>query len=221
MAQREIHRLSPRKVETVTRPGVYLDGEGLRLIVDANGAKRWRFRFRQGGREREMGLGGFKARGNEKPVTLALARDRAAIARQHVANGHDPIAEGFGERVVPTFGEAADAFLSSLGPQWRNAKHRAQWAMTLEKYAASIRATKVDAVDTAAVLGVLTPIWHAKAETASRLRGRIERVLDAARAKGDRQGENPARWRGHLDHLLPAGSRSTLRPRSGRFPPSE
>jgi integrase len=209
MAQREIHRLTARKVETLKAPGVYLDGEGLRLLVDPNGSKRWRLRFRFDGKDREMGLGGFHARGNEPAVTLALARDRAELAREHIRAGRNPIIEGLGERRVPTFGEAADRLIDSLGPQWRNAKHRAQWAMTLRDYAGPIRETKVDAIDTEAVLRVLKPVWKAKPETASRLRGRIERVLDAARAKGERQGENPARWRGHLDHLLPARQRLT------------
>ena len=104
--------------------------------------------------------------------------------------------------IVPTFGEVADEFVKSLSPQWRNEKHRAQWASTLKTYAASLRPMPVDKVDTNAVLGALQLIWTDKSETASRVRGRIERVLDAAKAKGHRQGENPARWRGHLDHLL-------------------
>nr|QQZ48873.1 tyrosine-type recombinase/integrase [Phenylobacterium glaciei] len=110
---------------------------------------------------------------------------------------------------VPTFGEVADEFLASLSPQWRNEKHRAQWAMTLKTYAKPLRPLPVDRVDTPAVLEVLQSIWLAKPETASRLRGRIERVLDAAKAKGFRIGENPARWRGHLDHLLPKRQKLT------------
>ncbi len=209
MAQREIDRLTARKVETLKTPGVYLDGGGLRLLVDANGNKRWRFRFAQGGKTREMGLGGFHARGDDKAVSLALARARAAKARAHVQAGRDPIVEGLDEKTIPTFGEAADAFLASLKGQWRNEKHKAQWEMTLRDYAAPIRATKVDQVDTVAVLKVLAPLWQSRPETASRLRGRIERVLDAAKARGERMGENPARWRGHLDHLLPTRQKLT------------
>ena len=110
---------------------------------------------------------------------------------------------------VPTFGEVADEFLSSLSTQWRNEKHRAQWKMTLKTYAKPLRPLPVDRVDTPAVLEVLQSVWLTKPETASRLRGRIERVLDAAKAKGFRTGENPARWRGHLDHLLPKRQKLT------------
>ena len=103
----------------------------------------------------------------------------------------------------PTFGELADQVVAALEKGWRNAKHRAQWRMTLETYAAPLRSKPVDQITTEDVLGVLQPIWTSKAETASRVRGRIEKILDAAKAKGLREGENPARWRGHLDHLLP------------------
>lgn len=206
---RDIHRLTARKVETIKAPGKYADGEGLRLIVDASGAKRWRFRFRFDGRETEMGLGGYRGRGGRPGVGLAKARELATKAKAHIDAGRNPIVEGLGEKRIPTFGEASDAFVAGLSPQWRNEKHRAQWAMTLTVHAAPIRALKVDAVDTAAVLRVLTPLWKATPETASRLRGRIERVLDAAGAKGFRAGDNPARWKGHLDHLLPARQKLT------------
>jgi integrase len=206
---RDIHKLTDRKVQTA-KPGRYSDGEGLYLVVDATGGRRWAFLFRRAGKLKEMGLGGLKARGGKPAVSLAKARDRAGLARLMVAEGRNPIAEGLPvETAIPTFGAAADRFVESLSPQWRNAKHRAQWAMTLTHYAAPLRPLPVDRIDTAAVLDVLKPVWLAKPETASRLRGRIERVLDAAKAKGERQGENPARWRGHLDHLLPARQRLT------------
>lgn len=112
-------------------------------------------------------------------------------------------------RTIPTFAEMADRFVADLGPQWRNEKHKAQWKTTLEKDAANLRPLSVDKIDTAEVLSVLKPIWSIKPETASRLRGRIERVLDAAKASGFRSGENPARWRGHLDHLLPKRQKLT------------
>lgn len=209
MAKRTMNRLTARQVETIKAPGVYLDGEGLRLLVDGNGTKRWRFRYRFEGRDRELGFGPCGAREDGRSISLLQARERAAHVRALVRAGRDPMAEDVAERVAPTFGEAADAFVASIGKQWRNPKHRAQWTMTLTAYAKPIRDMQVDRIDTAAVLGVLTPLWQAKPETASRLRGRIERVLDAAKARGERQGENPARWRGHLDHLLPARQRLT------------
>ena len=109
----------------------------------------------------------------------------------------------------PTFGECADMFLASMEGQWRNAKHRAQWRMTLTEYAAPISAMKVSAIGTDDVLRVLNPLWQSRPETASRLRGRIERVLDFAKVRGWRSGENPALWRGHLKSILPARQRLT------------
>ncbi len=201
---REEEILSARRVETVKEAGRYADGSGLYLLVEASGAKRWCFLFRWEGKLKEMGLGGMKARAGKKPVSLAEARAKARKAREILGAGRNPIVEGIEDKLIPTFGEAADRLVEDLKSQWRNEKHREQWAMTLREYAAPIRARKVDEIDTEAVLSVLKPIWQEKPETASRLRGRIERVLDAAKAKGERQGENPARWRGHLDHLLPA-----------------
>jgi hypothetical protein len=153
---------------------------------------------------------GFGQRG-----CLAQARDRAAKARKLVAAGVNPIeARREAGRIAagkPTFGRCADALLAAKASEWRNEKHRAQWAITLETYAAPLRGLPVDEVDTEAVLGVLQPLWQAKPETASRLRGRIETVLDAARAKGHiaRNEANPARWRGHLDKLLPKRQKLT------------
>lgn len=197
MAGRQINRLSARKVETIEKPGRHADGGGLYLVVDKSGARRWVYLFRRAGRLREMGLG------SSRGVSLARARELAAQARAAQAAGEDPLEKRSLERAVPNFGAMADDVVTALSPAWKNAKHRAQWLMTLTTYAAAIRATPIDKVDTAAVLKVLQPIWVEKPETASRLRGRIEKVLDAAKAKGFRSGENPARWRGHLDHLLP------------------
>ena len=175
----------------------YADGGGLYLAVAPSGAKKWTFRFQWHGKAREAGLGGVDS------VTLADARGKADAYRSLVAKGVDPIQAAKKSKGVPTFGQAADELIEAKETEWRNAKHRAQWKMTLTKYAAPLRSTSVDQVDTAAVLAVLKPLWQTKPETASRLRGRIEHVLDAARAKGHRAGENPARWRGHLDKLLP------------------
>ena len=209
MAARNIDRLTARKVETLTKPGVYIDGEGLRLVVDATGGKRWRFRYRFDGKDRELGLGGYRARAGAPAVTLAMAREKARKAREHVRAGRDPLEQERAETRIPTFGEAADAFIEAQSPSWRNPVHHAQWTMTLRDYAAPIREKRVDRIDTADVLKVLKPVWQSKPETASRLRGRIERVLAAAKAEGHRSGENPAAWRGHLDHLLPARQKLT------------
>ncbi len=200
---RQLNRLTALQVKTAG-PGRHADGGGLYLDRDDDGRSRWFFMWKRDGRRREMGLGPTGKDG----VTLAQARDAATKARALVAEGADPIEARKAKPLevvrTPTFGEVADALVSDLSPQWRNEKHRAQWAMTLKVYAAPLRSLAVDQVGTADVLQILKPIWTSKPETASRLRGRIERVLDAARARGNRSGENPARWRGHLDHLLPA-----------------
>jgi integrase len=154
-------------------------------------------RFTWRGKAKEMGLGSAKS------VPLADARERAASARRKIAQGLNPIEQRKRDNGVPSFGEMADTVREALALGFRNEKHKAQWKMTLETYAAPLRGKPVDTITIDDVLAVLKPIWTTKAETASRLRGRIEKVLDAAKAKGFRDGENPARWRGHLDHLLP------------------
>lgn len=192
--------LTARKVQTA-KPGKYSDGGNLYLIVSPTGARKWVLRYMRRGRARELGLGSAAA------VDLADARERAAQARRTIARGKDPIEEKKRTAGVPSFGEMADSVRESLSTGFRNSKHRAQWKSTLESYAAPLRAMPVDSIATDDVLAILKPIWTEKAETASRVRGRIEKVLDAARAKGFRDGENPARWRGHLDHLLPRQSK--------------
>jgi len=149
------------------------------------------------GRRREMGLGPYPA------IGLAKARSRAAACRTQVEEGLDPIAERDRE-AEPTFDGCADLLIESMEGSWRNMKHRAQWRMTLKDYCEPIRQKRVSQIDTTDVLRVLRPIWGTKPETASRLRGRIERVLDFAAARGWRIAENPARWRGHLKSVLPA-----------------
>jgi integrase len=200
------NKLKAKQAEKLTVPGRHSDGGSLYLAIDGEGAamrRRWLFLFKWNGKRREMGLGGFPA------VSLVKAREARDEAERLVREGRDPIASrdlAREERASkPTFGEAADALIEAKGAQWRNDKHRAQWKMTLETYAAAIRSTPVDEVGTEAVLSVLQPIWLTKPETAARLRGRIEAVLDAARARGHiaRNEANPARWRGHLDHILP------------------
>ena len=193
-------KLTARKVETA-KPGKYSDGGNLYLIVSETGARKWVLRFTWRGRAKEMGLGSAAI------VPLADAREKAASARRKIAQGLNPIDERKRDGGIPTFGEMADDVRETLSAGFRNEKHKAQWKSTLETYAVPLRAKPVDTIATDDVLAVLKPIWTTKAETASRVRGRIEKVLDAAKAKGFRDGENPARWRGHLDHLLPRPSK--------------
>lgn len=200
---RLLNKLPPKAVVTYTKPGRYSDGGGLYLVVGAGASRKWVFRYRWHGHLKDMGLGGASV------VTLARAREKAAQARAMLSEGINPLEAKRASKAVPTFGEMADQLVADLGPQWRNEKHRAQWVTTLEKDAARLRPVAVDRIETVDVLAVLKPIWSMKPETASRLRGRIERVLDAAKAKGFRDGENPARWRGHLDHLLPKRQKLT------------
>lgn len=161
------------------------DGGGLYLLVKPTGAKSWVFMWKQSGKRREMGLGSFPT------VKLARARALAAEQRVKVATGGDPIQERKRE-AEPSFSECVDRFLDAMEVQWRNPKHRAQWRMTLGKYAAPLRGRRVSEIGTEEVLAVLAPLWTRTPETASRLRGRIERVLDYARTRGWRTGENPA-----------------------------
>ncbi len=200
-------RVSNRLTDIVARSkdlkaGWYRDGGGLVLNVTATGSKSWLFIWTKDGKRREMGLGAYPA------ITLASARARAADCREAVAEGRDPIAEKKKE-AEPVFSEAVMQFLASMESQWRNQKHRDQWETTLTVYCKAIADKKPSTITTDDVLKVLKPIWLEKAETASRLRGRIERVLDFAKAKGWRMGENPALWRGHLKNLLPVRQKLT------------
>jgi integrase len=195
-------RLTARKVETA-KTGKYCDGHNLYLIVSPTGTRKWMLRFSWRGKAREMGLG------TPASVPLATAREKAAHARRMIAQGIDPIQERKRTSGVPTFAELADQVRESLSRGFRNEKHKAQWKTALATYAAPLSDKPVDTILTEDVLAVLTPIWTTKPETASRVRGRIEKILDGAKAKGYRQGENPARWRGHLDHLLPKRSKLT------------
>ncbi|AWB26009.1 DUF4102 domain-containing protein [Methylobacterium currus] len=186
---REIDKLSARAVATLTKPGRHSDGGRLYLIVDPSGAKRWLFIFRSRGKQREMGLDGLLS------VSLAETRRRRNDARKLLAAGLDPIAEKRrAERAdgeVVTFGACADELIAELSKGSRNERHAVQWGTTLKTYAAQLRPKPIDAIGTDDVLSVLQPIWTTKSETASRVRGRIERVQDAARARGLRTGENP------------------------------
>lgn len=201
---RSLNKLPSNVVSKKLPPGRHADRGNLYLTVSPAGARSWVFLYR-GPRSRkiEMGLGPLR------DVPLLVAREKAAAARRLLAEGRSPLEAKRAEQAVPTFGEAADDLIATMGPSWKNPKHRAQWEMTMLVYAAPIRETRVDQVQTAEVLRILPPLWQAKPETASRVRGRIERVLDAARAQGHRSGENPARWKGHLDLILPKRAKLT------------
>jgi integrase len=202
-------RLSARAVATLKKPGRHRDGSGLCLSIDKNGRKRWTFMFRRQGRTQEIGLG------SARTVSLGRARELATECRNELARGTNPLERREAERRArdgrKTFGACADAFLASKESSWRNPKHRAQWRMTLTEYAAPLRAMTIDEVNTEAVLSVLQPLWQAKPETASRLRGRIEAVIDSARVAGhiDERQPNPARWAGHLQLMLPKPAKLT------------
>lgn len=201
MAGRALNKLSAVQAAKLIAPGRHSDGGGLYLFIDQHGRRRWIFMYARDGKRTELGLGGGR------DLSLANARTEAGKFRAILAAGGDPKAERARDDRIPTFGECADAYVEAMAPSWRNAKHAAQWKMTLTTYATPIRSKRVHEVATQDVLDVLQALWKRTPETAERLRGRIENVLDAAKAKGHRTGENPARWRGHLDQLLPKRQR--------------
>ena len=201
-------KLSARTVETVTEPGRYSDGNGLYLVVREGGSRQWFLFYRYGGKRRELGLG----RAGKGGASLADARKLADEQRALVRQGKNPKDERKAESVLvaPTFGAFADEYVASHAPKFRNAKHLAQWRMTLgDTYCKAIRSKHIDKIETPDILAVLQPIWNKVPETAARLRGRLENILDAAKARGFRTGENPAAWRGHLKTILPARQRLT------------
>ena len=199
-------KLTALKTDKVKASGYYGDGGGLFLQVSRYGTKSWVFRFKANGRLREMGLGSLDT------YSLAEARERARNCRKLRDEGKDPIEERNAARLAVkleatkaiTFEQCAERHIAAHRAGWRNGKHRDQWSSTLETYVNPIiGALPVQAIDTTLVMKAVEPIWNEKPETASRVRGRIEAILDWATARGFRAGENPARWRGHLDKLLP------------------
>lgn len=208
------HKLNARRVETETKPGMYSDGDGLYLQVTGADAKSWLFRYTLRGKQRWLGLG--SARASNGGLSLSEARHARDDARAQVRRGVDPVvqrreeakARRLAETRTITFEAAAFQYLAAHRASWDNAKHASQWDATLRTYAyPTMGALSVAEIDTQIVLGVLQPIWSDKPETAARLRGRIERVLDWATSAGFREGVNPARWRGHLENLLAARSK--------------
>ena len=213
---RRAKELTAAKVRTGA-PGRHCDGEvaGLYLYVRDATRKYWLFRYTpRGGKMREMGLGAAVGPGE---VSLAEARKKAREQRELLRAGKDPLDERDAKNAkkkaddalaaakVMTFDQCAGAYIKAHEAAWRNAKHRQQWANTLRDHASPIiGGLPVASIDTGLIMRVLEPMWTTKSETASRVRGRIESILDWARVRGYREGENPARWRGHLDHLLPS-----------------
>lgn len=204
------NKLSPVKVKALTSPGVFTDGGGLYLQVTPSGTQSWIYRFMINGRARTMGLGPVV------DVSLKEARELASAARAKVRAGIDPIEEKHGARRAAqvesgssiTFRKAAEQFIAAKEAEWKNLKHKNQWANTLETYAHPVLGElPVGDITTEHVLRVIQPIWTTKNETAARVRGRIEAILDSMSARGFRDGDNPARWKGHLDKLLPKRSK--------------
>lgn len=208
------YKLSAVEVRKAMKPGWYGDGAGLWLRLDKDGSKRWVFTWERNKRRREMGLG------PASDVSLALAREKADAARTLLSEGIDPLEErrnneeaaqravdeaAAAEVGIPLFGKFADAYIDAHEQGWKNPKHRQQWRNTIKNHAKSLLEMPVDAITSDDVVAVLQPIWAVVPETAGRLRGRIENILDAAKAGKHIASpwENPARWKGNLVHLLP------------------
>jgi len=209
MAKR-IHILSAKTVKAATGPGYYFDGAGLYLQVARGGSQSWVLRYSVNKRPREMGLG------SAQTFSLAEARERAVKCRQMIADGLDPIeerkttllAKRLAEANVITFSEAAEKYIESNKTAWRNAKHEDQWRNTLTNYAHPVIGDmSVGLIETSHVMRILEPIWSTKTETATRVRGRMEKILDWCKVQGYRTGDNPAAWRGHLSEALPKPSK--------------
>lgn len=200
MATRARSKLTVKQVAAITEPGVYSDGAGLYLRVRASG-RSWFYIGSFHGQRFELGLG------SALDISLAKARERTDEIRALLLDGKDPRAERAKAKQgqATTFGAFAMEWLDGIEGSFKNPKHRQQWRNTLTTYAQPLFKLPIAEVSTNDVESVLKPIWRSKAETASRLRGRIERILNVAKSKGLRDGENPARWRGHLDELLGSG----------------
>ncbi len=201
------NKLNAKQVANLSEVGKYSDGDGLYLLITKHNSKSWLFRYQMNGKRREMGLGGFPT------TTLAAARTKARDAREKIGAGVDPLtakqaskaAQRAAQAKQKTFKQCANDYIALNEASWRNPKHRQQWHNTLKTYAfPAIGDLNVADIETIHITDILEPIWHSKTETATRVRGRIQRVLDYAKVKGLRDGENPARWDGHLKMMLPA-----------------
>jgi integrase len=206
----KIDLLSAAKVKSLNVPGDYFDGRGLYLQVRSESSKSWLLKYSMEKRAREMGLG------PAADIPLATARELRDRYRALLKQGVDPLEHKKAEKSAKaldrakaiTFKDACARYIAANRSGWKNIKHAAQWEATLKAYAyPTIGKLPVQAIDTALVMAVLDPIWSTKPETASRVRGRIESVISAAKARGEFKGENPATWKGHLDNLLPKTSK--------------
>ena len=217
MPKKLSNALTPLTVKNA-KPGRHADGGGLHLLVKESGARSWVYRFMLNGKSRDVGLGTAGTGG----ISLAGARDARDALRLKVKGGIDPLEERQREAAGAlaaaqaakaagiTFRAVAEGYIGANEGSWRNDKHRQQWKNTLATYVYPVIGDlPVAEVVTCHVLQILEPIWKVKAETANRLRGRVETILDAAKARGYRDGENPARWRGHIAQILPVRSRLT------------
>lgn len=202
-----INRLTALQVTKLRKPGYHADGGGLYLCIKASSAKSWIFRYRFGGKEHEMGLGSLNT------FSLADARERALYQRKLLADGKDPLGfkraaqleRSLAEANIITFDAAASSYIASHKHGWKNEKSEQQWTNSLATYANPVFGNlPVGQIETALIMRILEPIWASKTETASRVRGRIEKILDWCKTQGYRLGENPARWKGHLENLLSA-----------------
>ena len=207
---KKTHRLTPITIANKKKPGLHADGAGLYLKIRPTGGKSWVFRYMLDGKARYAGLGPISS------ITLAAARAEAARLADQVDNEIDPIEarkadhkkQNVADARRTTFKQCAESYLSDHEKSWRNTVHRKQWRNTLKTYVyPTIGNLAVGDVTTEHILKILRPIWTEKPETANRIRGRMEVVLDAAKSLGARDGENPARWRGHLSNLLPKSTR--------------
>jgi integrase-like protein/Arm domain-containing DNA-binding protein len=201
----EFGRLTALQVQRLRKPGKYHDGGGLYLIVHKGGSRSWAFRYGPGN-------GTWVGLGPLHTVSLAEARERAKAPRLQLLDGIDPLAAKHGVRQAAriaaaksmSFADCAKAYHQSHSAGWRNPRHVKEWLAALNKHAFPVLgAVPIADVDTGLVMKVIEPMWGGKTATATRVRSRIEQVLDWAKVRGYRGGENPARWKGHLDHLLP------------------
>lgn len=194
------NKLTENRIKSLTKPGMYGDGDGLYIRVQKAGSRNWIFVWRRGPERHEMGLGGYGS--GTAPVSLAIAREKAEVIRQQLARGEDPKTRRRPLRVI-TFEHCMNELLASKATAWKNAKHKAQWEMTLREYAAPLHEMPIAEIVVGDVKDCLLPHWQERPETADRLRSRIQAVIDYGIAHEWRTAGNPARWKGLLDKVMP------------------